>query len=363
MPNRVSPSMTTSAHGVRSRSSIATAVLHFGGVRSVDIATLPGASDTVPAGRTVHSGRPSLPYAPRSMKARVLLVAPPRRRSSACTGGHLADLVVAVRAPPRLGLGRAGRAEDRHLQHRVRRRGDRLRRGGRSRPRASTPTSSGSRRPGGTSRISPQVMGWPYYDTSTQLVSTLPLLAPPDGDGTYTYVEVEPGRVVAIGNVHLPSAPVRAASRHADRQRRRQIVALEERVRIPALEPIATPSGRPGRHRRARLPGRRLQLPLAPGLDRGDGRLASSGRFPVAWPDLDAHGRSRASRDSFREVHPDPVAEPGLTWPAARPRTPDGWNPGPKNASPIASTSCSRRVRSRPWTASGSARRAPRTSR
>src|SRR5207344_2608784 len=33
-------------------------------------------------------------------------------------------------------------------------------------------------------------------------------------------------------------------------------------------------------------------------------------------------------QDSFREISPDPVEEPGLTWPAGRPRIQDGWNPG-----------------------------------
>src|SRR5689334_25351997 len=43
---------------------------------------------------------------------------------------------------------------------------------------------------------------WRYYDIRMQIVSRLPLVDPPDGNGLYTYVEVSPGRVVAMENVH-----------------------------------------------------------------------------------------------------------------------------------------------------------------
>ena len=49
-----------------------------------------------------------------------------------------------------------------------------------------------------------KALGWHYYDERTQIVSRFPLLRPADGS-QYTYVEVAPGRVVAIANEHLPS--------------------------------------------------------------------------------------------------------------------------------------------------------------
>jgi hypothetical protein len=70
-----------------------------------------------------------------------------------------------------------------------------------------------------------------------QVVSRHPLLAPPDSDGIFTFVEIEPGRVVAIGNVHLPSAPY-GPFKVRDGWVRRRILALERRVRLPAVEPF-----------------------------------------------------------------------------------------------------------------------------
>ena len=45
--------------------------------------------------------------------------------------------------------------------------------------------------------------GYPYYNTSLQLLSKYPILEPSGGDGLYALLEVEPGYVIAFFNVHL----------------------------------------------------------------------------------------------------------------------------------------------------------------
>ena len=82
-------------------------------------------------------------------------------------------------------------------------------------------------------------LGWPYYDVRTQLVSTLPLLDPPATGGAASdgvvFVEVEPGRVVALVNVHPPSrgfGPFRV-----QREPERRVMRRERRVRLAALQP------------------------------------------------------------------------------------------------------------------------------
>ena len=172
-----------------------------------------------------------------------------------------------------------------------------------------------------------RAMGWPYYDPRMQIVSRLPLLDPPGGDGTYTYVEVEPGRVVAMGNVHLPSSPY-GPRKVVQGETAAEVVALEERVRIPALEPAATAladlaaEGVP-----AFLVG---DFNSPSHLDWTEEVVGSRRQvlFPVAWP-VTMLMQDLGFVDSFREAHPDPVEEPGLTWPAGRPKIDDGWNPAP----------------------------------
>src|ERR671936_121990 len=78
--------------------------------------------------------------------------------------------------------------------------------------------------------------GWPYFSTRMQVVSQLPLIDPPGGDGIYLYVELAPGEVVAIENVHLPSNPY-GPFRVKQGESRKEVVDLERRVRLPAIRP------------------------------------------------------------------------------------------------------------------------------
>jgi len=168
-------------------------------------------------------------------------------------------------------------------------------------------------------------MEWPYYDVRMQLVSQLPLLDPPGGDGTYAFVEVEPGRVVAIGNIHLPSAPYGPGMAMRDLSAN-DILAVEERVRVPALEPTATALAELAAGGMPAFVVGDFNSPSH--LDWTEAAVGSREqlRFPLAWP-VTVLAEELGFRDSFRETHPDPVEEPGLTWPAARPRIDDGWNP------------------------------------
>src|SRR5215212_154110 len=51
-----------------------------------------------------------------------------------------------------------------------------------------------------------RALGW-YASDRTQVISRFPIVDPPGANGRYVWVEVVPGRYVAIGNVHLPSDP------------------------------------------------------------------------------------------------------------------------------------------------------------
>jgi endonuclease/exonuclease/phosphatase family metal-dependent hydrolase len=169
-------------------------------------------------------------------------------------------------------------------------------------------------------------LGWPYANARLQIVSKLPIVDPPEGDGVYVFVETSPGRVVAMANAHLPSDPYgpEVVGKGASAE---EVLALESRLRLP---PIVAQLGvlrdlsRDGipvfltgdfnvpSHRdwTAAMVGRRPQI-----------------RIPLRWPETEAV-EAAGFRDSYREVHPDPVTHPGLTWWAGRPQLP-GWNPGP----------------------------------
>jgi endonuclease/exonuclease/phosphatase family metal-dependent hydrolase len=175
------------------------------------------------------------------------------------------------------------------------------------------------------SRRLAEALGWKYVNDGMQVISKYPILEPSGSDGVYAFIEVEPGRVVAISNVHLPSDPY-GPYWVADGRSAEQVLALERRVRLPALQ-----------RQLAELP--RLAADGIPVFMTGDFNspshldwtAAAVGHRPqikyaLEWP-VSAAVAAAGFRDSWRETHPDPVAHPGLTWWAARPTVPDDWNP------------------------------------
>lgn len=171
-------------------------------------------------------------------------------------------------------------------------------------------------------------LGWDYYDRRLQLISRFPLIDPPGADGRYTFVEVTPGRVVAVANVHLPSYPY-SPERIQLGASAGEALAWERRYRVPAARPVVAALGQLVA---AGIPSFLLGDFNAPShLDWTAATVGSRPqiRFPVDWPVSELVER-RGLRDSYREAHPDPLAEPGITWPSGRPRPAGVWNPGPR---------------------------------
>jgi endonuclease/exonuclease/phosphatase family metal-dependent hydrolase len=169
----------------------------------------------------------------------------------------------------------------------------------------------------GNTRKVADALGWAHVSERSQLVSKFPLIDPPKAGGRYEFVEVRPGEVVAVSNVHLPSDPygpyaVRDGSTVED------VVRLEEETRMPAIQ-----------ERLDVLPG--LVADGIPTFLTGDFNApshldwteAAVGirehiKYAVPWP-VSSAIEAGGFRDPYRELHPDPVADPGLTWWAGRP--------------------------------------------
>jgi endonuclease/exonuclease/phosphatase family metal-dependent hydrolase len=171
-------------------------------------------------------------------------------------------------------------------------------------------------------------LGWPYYSARQQIVSKLPLIDPPRSQGVYLYVQYAPGSVVALSNVHLPSYPDGVAAAAAGKSAA-AVRAIERGSRLEAIQPQL-----------AALPP--LVTAGIPTFLVGDFNAPSyldwtaatvglrpQIKYPLVWPVSKAVADA-GFRDSWRDVYPDPVANPGLTWWAARPKI-KSWNPGAKD--------------------------------
>jgi hypothetical protein len=173
-----------------------------------------------------------------------------------------------------------------------------------------------------------KALGWKYYDVSTGILSRYPLIHPPDSPGTVSMVEIAPGRVVAMGNLHLPSI-LYGPGKVARGMQPDALEAQEERVRAPFLQPTLgslqalVQQGIP-----SFLTG---DFNSPSGLDWTEEMVGARPQIEYAfdWPTSRAV-LAAGFKDSFREVHPDPKAVPGLTWPSGRPKIKGAWNPSPK---------------------------------
>ena len=153
--------------------------------------------------------------------------------------------------------------------------------------------------------------GYPYYNLGLQLLSKYPIHEPSGADGLYALIEVQPGYVVAMFNTHLDY--VRYGPRLLlNGKPVAEVLASEDEVRTRSIE-VLTPDMRDAARRGVPgLPHRRPQPALEPGLHRGDHRAARGRHEVVPWTVSEAL-LGIGMRDTFREIHPDPVENPGNT--------------------------------------------------
>ena len=156
-----------------------------------------------------------------------------------------------------------------------------------------------------------ETTGYPYYNVSLQILSKYPIHEPSGAEGRYALIEVRPGEVVAFFNIHLDYV------RYGPKLLRNgatveEVLASEDEVRTSALDvPL-------------RLMDELIQQGY-PVFFTGDHNEPSS----LDWTDATAAARSDVEeavawpvseailglgfRDTYREIHPDPVEDPGIT--------------------------------------------------
>ena len=116
-----------------------------------------------------------------------------------------------------------------------------------------------------------------------------------------------------MGNLHLTCCPY-GPEEAAAGKRARQVLALERSLRLPEIRPYIRSLGPLARRGVPTFLTGDFNSPSH--LDWTEAvSLARPRRvpYPLAWPVSLALARA-GFRDSYREAHPDPVADPGYTW-------------------------------------------------
>jgi endonuclease/exonuclease/phosphatase family metal-dependent hydrolase len=159
-------------------------------------------------------------------------------------------------------------------------------------------------------------LDWKYYDARQHIISRLPLYEAKDSDGLYLYVEVSPGKFVAMANLHLPDEPYGPDLIKAGKSKA-QIEENERIVRLPTALPFI--------NKLSMLAKKGIPVFLT-----GDFNSSSHLDWPnVEWQ-VSKTLQVKGLVDSYRKILPDRVKYPGYTWPANRPlvkNTIDGFNP------------------------------------
>lgn len=166
-------------------------------------------------------------------------------------------------------------------------------------------------------------LGWDYVDNAHQLVSRLPVF-PSAEDPHIAYVELAPGKMAAVANVHLSSTGYGPNMIERKGYNRKQTVANESR-RLKEMTPIVESAEAVAAAGVPTFIVGDLNSPSH--RDYTDAMVGSRPQvdFAVPWP-VTMLVEDAGFVDSYRAIHPDPVANPGLTWPAWRPKV-KGWNP------------------------------------
>jgi hypothetical protein len=153
--------------------------------------------------------------------------------------------------------------------------------------------------------------GYPYYNVSLQLLSKYPILEPSGGDGLYALIEVQPGYVIPFFNHHLDYVEwgPRRLERGVPVER---VMASEGRVRTSALaQPLDAMAELIEHDYPVFLTG---DFNQPSSLDYAEETVGTRKGIdePVPWP-VSEELFDLGFRDTYREQHPDPVKEPGIT--------------------------------------------------
>ncbi|HEY7755034.1 MAG TPA: endonuclease/exonuclease/phosphatase family protein, partial [Actinomycetota bacterium] len=153
--------------------------------------------------------------------------------------------------------------------------------------------------------------GYPYHNTSLQILSKYPIHEPSGAEGRYAFIEVRPGEVVAFFNIHLDYV------RYGPRLLRNgrpldEVLASEDEVRTSALDvPLRLMEDLVGRGYPVFLTGDHNEPSH---LDYGADTVGTREGIeePVPWP-VSIAITDLGFRDTYREIHPDPLEDPGIS--------------------------------------------------
>ena len=175
----------------------------------------------------------------------------------------------------------------------------------------------GLQEPEGNVRRIAEAAGLSYADETLHVISRYPIYAVQRGGIRFGYVAVGPGRVVAISNVHLPSSPY-GPELVRDGKTPAQVLANERATRLGEIRQYLGPLARQAGAGVPTFLTGDFNSPSHLDWTPAAAATRPQVKYPLRWP-VSVALEGAGFRDSYREIFPDPVARPGLTWTAGTP--------------------------------------------
>jgi endonuclease/exonuclease/phosphatase family metal-dependent hydrolase len=177
----------------------------------------------------------------------------------------------------------------------------------------------GLQEPEGRLRRIARSAGLPYADPTLHVISRYPLFAADVGGVRIAYAATDLDHVVAIANVHLTATPY-GPEAVRDGKSAAAVLKLERETRLPEIKPYLRPLAALARRGVPVFLTGDMNSPSYLDWTSAVAAVRPQVAYPLVWPVSKALADA-GFRDSYRDVYPDPVARPGLTW---TPGTPPG---------------------------------------
>lgn len=169
----------------------------------------------------------------------------------------------------------------------------------------------------GNDRRIAEMLGWDYADERLHVISRFPLFHAEREGVAFVYVEVAPAQVVALANTQLPSERYGPYAVR-DGAAAERVLEIEAATRMPAVAPFAAMLPTLAAEKVPTFLVGDFHAPSHLDWTKAASKAVAATKYPLEWSAAKLLADNEFV-DSYRSVHPDPVAKPGITWTSGYP--------------------------------------------
>lgn len=160
-------------------------------------------------------------------------------------------------------------------------------------------------------------LGWKYYNSRLHLLSKYPIYSDTLHSWYYAFVEIRPGKSVALFNIHLPSDPY-GPDLVRDGLPIHEVLENEYQLRYSELDTFEFMFKHLARNNIPIIVTGDFNSPSHRDWTAKTQMMRPHMHYPVDWV-VTKRMEENGFEDTYRVCHPDPHKNPGITWTPASP--------------------------------------------